>query len=128
MLIFLKSHWKKGASTLEYMALIVFVLGAFLVFDKYIIRGFWGQWKKAGDAFGQGKEYDPRPFGSDGEGGGTLDCMFIYATEDPYDTNGEWVKRGCYEKCITTAGSTVANCRTNCGNSSFPEVGRYCDY
>ena len=61
---------------MEYMTLVVFLLGALFVFKQYIINGFSGGWKKAGDAFGHGKQYDPRPYGTCGDGGGSLECFY----------------------------------------------------
>ena len=49
-----------AASTLEYVLLITIILGAILVTQKYIVRGFAGRWKQVGDTFGLGRQYDPR--------------------------------------------------------------------
>jgi|GEM_PF-2950989 len=118
-MIKMKSSWKKGASAVEYMALIAMVLGAFIVFDKYIVRMFWGQWQKAGDAFGHGKQYDPRSFGTAGDGGGTLRCIFIY--DDPDDltsSNGKWARQPCYDDCLL-GGDTSAQCATQCKDNTY---------
>lgn len=74
---------KNAVSHMEYIALIIFILAAFLVFRDYIYRGFMGQWRKAGDAFGHGRQYDPRPFGDDGNLGGTQECYCDIAHCDP---------------------------------------------
>ena len=57
--LFHKNKKKYGQSTMEYMLLITFIIGAMLVFHKYIVRGMWGQWKTIGDSFGSGRLYDP---------------------------------------------------------------------
>jgi hypothetical protein len=61
---------------MEYMALVIFILGALLAMRVYILRSMSGKWKAAGDSFGQGRQYDPRPFGVSGEDGGTLVCRY----------------------------------------------------
>lgn len=52
---------------MEFLALILFILATFLVFQKYIVRGLSGRWKDAGDALGQGRIYDPHK---------TLECAY----------------------------------------------------
>ena len=49
----------RGQSALEFAALIMFLLGAYIVSQKYIVRGFSGRWKGVGDALGQGRIFDP---------------------------------------------------------------------
>ena len=110
---------KSGGATLEYMALVVFLLAAFFVFQKYILNAFWGQWKKAGDVFSHGKQYDPRGFGVDGSDGGTKECMFVYDDkDDPGNMNGVWVLQPCYDTCILEDGNLPATCKTNCQDIS----------
>lgn len=107
-MIFFKSHWKKGAATIEYMALIAFILGALIVFDKYIVRSFWGKWQEAGDVFGHGKQHDPRPFGVDGAGGGTLKCTFIYEAgpgQIDCDPSGICINESAYNDCRSSGNS-----------------------
>ena len=103
----------RGSSTIEYMTLLVFILGAFVIFQFYILKGFGGQWKKAADAYGMGKQYDPRNYGFQGDQGGTLECQ--------YDSNLDiWYEVKCFEaNCLTTCqtdpfGGACAACKTNC--------------
>ncbi len=35
------------------------LFAAFIVFQKYIVRGIVGRWKRVGDSFAQGRIYDP---------------------------------------------------------------------
>ena len=104
-----RAHARQGQSMLEYMALLVFLLATFFVFQHYIVRGFYGSWKQAGDAFGQGRQYDPRPFGNLGSGGGTLECFFDTMhckpdaaapekTAPPCVRMNLWVAKDCYDK------------------------------
>ena len=77
---------KKAVIIIEYAALIMFLLAAFWTFRSYIVRGFYGRWQAAGDAFGHGRQYDPRPFGLGGDGGGTADCMWV-----EYCPSASWI-------------------------------------
>ena len=49
---------KKGQSLLEYVLLIIIVMGAFLAMQNYIKRGVQGRWREAVDDMGS--QYDPR--------------------------------------------------------------------
>lgn len=92
-------HRKFGQSFVEYMALILFISIVFLVFQKYIARGFSGRWKTVGESLGQGRIYDPNR---------TMECIF-----DPQYTN-LWYDSDCFERsscdCLT-AQATPATCR-----------------
>ena len=81
----------KGQSLIEYIVLIVLVLGAFLVFQKYITRGFAGRWKVVGESLGQGRIYDPKL---------TTECVF-----DP--PSGPWYDKACVE-----SGGSISACAT----------------
>ena len=93
---------------MEYMALIVFILGALFVFQKYIKRALSGGWKAAGDTFGHGRQYDPRWFGRAGEEGGTLECF--------YSTRVDlWINERCYDlNCDCTIPPTDPGYTTEC--------------
>ena len=124
---------KKAQSILEYMTLIVFLLTALFVFQKYILRAYYGNWKRAGDVFGQGRQYDPRPFGNYGDGGGTLECFFD-ATHcrpgtgpaRPCPLINKWISRVCYDAncdCTMPIGTTGYNtsclqCLENCSETT----------
>jgi hypothetical protein len=49
---------KKAQSLMEYIVLILVILGVFIAMQNYIKRGFQGRWKSAVDDFGD--QYDPR--------------------------------------------------------------------
>ena len=114
---------KRSAATIEFMALIVFLLAALLVFQKYILQGFWGQWKKAGDIFGQGRQYDPRPFGIGGDEGGTLECMYVYDDPSDPESSGDWVLQPCYDECMADSANSKADCVITCGQTTLPNAG-----
>jgi len=87
-----------GQSVIEFMVLIVLILGAFLVFQKYIVRSFAGRWKGVGDSLGSGHIYDAQR---------TLECAY-----DPKHTF-EWYNLVCYEDnciedCLTVAYDAAA--------------------
>ena len=89
---------KKGQSVVEFTAVVLFILGAFLVFQKYIVRGFSGRWKGVGDSLGQGRIYDPKK---------TVECAF-----DPRPGTAEtgvWFDKDCY--------------KTTCESGCFPTRG-----
>lgn len=53
----LRGH-KRGQTTLEYIVLIIIVMGALLAISNYFKRGLQGRWKAAMDDMGD--QYDPR--------------------------------------------------------------------
>ena len=98
-------HYKKAVSTIEILAVITLLLAALLGFSGYIKNALSGRWKSVGETFGQGRQYDPRGFGTAGESGGTMDCFFdqilnIWVDENLYRTNN------C--DCTTIRGEGVA--------------------
>ena len=48
---------KRGQSIMEYVILLVIVIGAFVATSSYVKRGIQGRWKQAVD--GLGEQYDP---------------------------------------------------------------------
>lgn len=93
---------RKGSSIIEYMALVTFILAALFVFQKTILRGFYGHWKAASDTFGHGKQYDPRDYGVAGAGGGTLECFYD-------NTLGQWVDVRCFDEFCDGPGKVCEN-------------------
>lgn len=101
----------RASSVMEYMTLIVFLLSALFVFQHYIVRGFSGGWKNAGDTFGMGRQFDPRSYGTKGNLGGTLECFYDYThcqpgqnpllpdplNPCPNNRINAWVDTRCYE-------------------------------
>ena len=49
---------KKGQTALEYIVLLIIVMGALLAISNYFKRGLQGRWKSAIDDMGD--QYDPR--------------------------------------------------------------------
>jgi len=97
----LRHRKKNGQSLIEFVALVMFLLATFLVFQKYLMRGFTGRWKTVGDSLGQERIYDPLD---------TTECAF-----DQVHTQ-KWYNRACYDDkceddCLKALG-TPAKCET----------------
>jgi len=91
---------KRGQSTIEFMALIVFLLAVFLVFHKYIVRGLSGRWKTVGDSLGQGRIYD-----------------YNHTTECDFHPTIGWYDRKCFEGCRAGCGPPSDSACNTCVNS-----------
>ena len=50
---------RRGRFTIEYAVLIAVVAAAFVSMAVYVKRGVSGQWRKVGDTFGHGRQYEP---------------------------------------------------------------------
>jgi hypothetical protein len=88
------------------------VFGAFLIFQDYILRGFYGRWKNVGDTFGHGRNYDPRDFGPQGAIGGTMECI---AYVNPITKAVTWYSVECVE---TTCGCYVPSTCLTCADNN----------
>jgi len=104
--MFLRWRKKNGQSVVEFTALIIFILAAFLVFQKYVVRSFSGRWKSVGDVIGQGRVFDPNT---------TTECAF-----DPEFTD-TWFDAVCYRQncegsCLRASATPAActACITGC--------------
>ncbi len=89
---------QRAQSALEFITMVIFILGAFLVFQKYIAHGLAGRWKGIGDTFGQGRVYSESK---------TTECAY---DAQYFDT---WYDEDCYEAncdCVTTQ-SNPATCK-----------------
>lgn len=86
----------KGQAVFEYIFLLTFIIIAFLIFQKYIVRAMSGRWKSVGDTFGHGQSYDP---------GNTVECAtFGAVTEDArFPASGVWYEVGCFnDNCVAS--------------------------
>lgn len=86
---------KTSQSAIEFVTLVVFILGIFLIFQKFIVRGLTGRWKAVGDSLGQERSYDPNK---------TAECRYA-AFFDPADAR--WFNQTCFEincmqQCLST--------------------------
>lgn len=108
MRVFLRKKTRRGQSLIEWTTLIIFVVTAFFIFQKYIVRGFTGRWKTVGDALGGGHIYDPRL---------TLECAY-----DPTYTS-RWYNAACYDaQCIDPCLKGIGNCSA-CITGCIPPTG-----
>ena len=72
-----------AAATIEYVALITFLLAVFFVFQTYIGRGMLGRWRTVGESAGFGLRFHPK---------NTVQCEydFVYTNR--------WYNLLCYEE------------------------------
>jgi len=130
---------KRAASIMEYLALLAMLISALFIFQHYVVRAMSGSWKKAGDAFGQGRQYDPRKFGVSGETDGTLRCYFdsthcdpTAAAATPCTVFNLWISMECMETngCDCTLLPTDVNYPVRClsclSGCSERAAGRFC--
>lgn len=80
---------------MEFVALIMFLMAAYIVFQKYIVRGLSGRWKSVGDALGQGRIYDPRH---------TTECAYktFFQGVPPVWFDQECFEAQCEDECLRT--------------------------
>ncbi len=99
---------RKGQSTLEFLAMMFLLLGAFLIFQKYIVRAMDGSWKKAGSAWAFGRLYDADE---------TIECVYdqdwTYCWYDYrcFKANGGYCRTDGYPD-PTTCQDIIALCAT----------------
>ncbi len=55
----IRQRTHKGFSILEYLVVIMIIVGAMFIFKDYIIRGLTGRWKSTSDQAGFGQQYEP---------------------------------------------------------------------
>ncbi len=97
-----------GQATLELVAIIILILSALLIFQKYIVRTMMGRWKMAGDALGKGKIYSPSS---------TVECAYEYRFSPPpgawYDVKCFYADPSCPPACFSPSGfgADPAKCR-----------------
>ncbi len=101
-----KKNKSRGVTTVEYCALVVMILSAFWFgLRGYIQRGMQGRWKAAGDAFGQGRQFEPK---GDGAVSRTEECFY---SEEVH----KWVDLECFETdCDCTKENDDADYATTC--------------
>lgn len=101
---------------IEFVALIMFILATFLVFQKYLVRGFSGRWKQVGESLGQGRIYDPHK---------TVECAANrFFTGSPVVWyNATCFDQNCKEECLLGT-KTAAACDLCIGTTCHTS---YCD-
>ena len=106
---------KYGQSTLEFVALVMFILATFIVFQKYIVRGFSGRWKSVGDTFGQGSIFDPNS---------TIECA---ANTFFQDVPAVWYNQTCFEENCEPACLLATKDEGDCSTCLATCRSVYCD-
>lgn len=59
--------FEKGFSIVEYLVVLVILVGTMALFKDYIIRGIAGRWKTTSDQIGHGRQFHPTD---------TVECAF----------------------------------------------------
>ena len=77
----MRSLNKKAFAVVEYVVLVVIIIGAFLIMKDYIQRGIFGSWTQAGKSFAFGRQYDSQK---------TIECVFD-------DQSNLWYDRNCFD-------------------------------
>lgn len=75
---------KRAISTIEYMMLIMLIIGALIWMKPYMQRAIQGQGKTAGDSFGFSRQY---------ERGQVADCAYAVLPSG----QGVWYDDTCYQ-------------------------------
>ncbi len=82
-------RYRKGQTTLEYVVLLIIVMGALLAISNYFKRGLQGRWKAAIDDMGE--QYDPRTADSSIRHTLTQNTNTVIITMN--DVGGYWTQR-----------------------------------
>lgn len=80
---------KRGQSSLEYITLVIIVIGAFIATQDYIKRGIQGRWRQAADDLGD--QYDPQDISSSINYKTTVDSITTITTTNA--NGGFWTSR-----------------------------------
>ena len=98
---------KKSAAVIEYVVLIMMVLGALYVMKPFISRAINGHWKMAGDSFGFSRQYQQ---------GKTTECAYAQISAD----FGVWFDNNCYTQAVVNCKPGDIDCenqaKLNCGD------------
>lgn len=82
---------KKAQSIIEYVTLVVIVIGAFVAMSFYIKRGIQGKWKETIDNLGD--QYDPTYMSTRINYTLYGNSTTLIRTEQDYATGGFWTNR-----------------------------------
>ncbi len=102
----------KGQSFIEYITMIIFILIALIVFQKYIARGIYGRWKAAGDSLSSGAGlYDLDK---------TLECEYDYVFTNTWYNVACYDINNCAKVCygVSSSSAQCISCINGCHTSS----------
>ena len=100
-----RNNARQAFAVMEYVMLCIILAAALYSFRYYIQRGFQGQYRRSGETFAFGRQYNPTA---------SRDCAFDPAANSIwYETgcfNNEVIKRGCAGKAPGTAAGQYDDC------------------
>ncbi|MEI6437115.1 MAG: hypothetical protein WCO69_00020 [Candidatus Omnitrophota bacterium] len=91
----------KGFAVMEYILLLLVIIGGLTVFRGYFQRAYYGQMATTSETFAYGRQYSPDD---------TIACAF----DDKASVNGVWYSEACYDHLFAQR-----NCKSSgsgCGN------------
>lgn len=74
---------KSAVSIVEYMSLIIIIIGGMIVIQPYVVRALGGSWKKSGDSFGMGRRFNSK----------AIECDYTQLDA----SSGIWYDATCYQ-------------------------------
>jgi len=89
---------KRAFSIIEYMFLIVIIVGAFMLLRGNIQRGIYGMWQKLGASFAFGRQYDSQK---------SVECEFD-------EQSNRWYDRNCFEQYVANLNPPCNSGDTSC--------------
>jgi hypothetical protein len=114
---------KRGISMIEYVLLIVVVMGILFAMWPQITRAMAGRWKSSGDAMGFGRRFDSQR---------STECTFAQVTP----AYGVWYDNNCYQQAVSLCPPGAWSCETAakescktqgcCENNKEPAGGSNC--
>lgn len=108
-----------ASSVIEYIVMILLVVGGMAVMQPFIARALNGTWKKSGETFGYGRQY---------QAGKTAECAYSQISAD----YGVWYDNNCYQQaaaatCVTGDQVCENTQKINCSYPSNPFVSYCCE-
>lgn len=94
-------YQNKGFAIMEYMVVLMILVGAMFVFKDYIIRGITGRWKSTSDQMGFGRQYEPQD---------TVECSYDYEFGQGWYDVTCFDNKGCAYNNKSCKQSAIAAC------------------
>ena len=89
---------KKGLSSLEYIILMIIIMGALVATGYYIKRGIQGRWRTTIDSMGE--QYDPTSMSSHLNHALVSESLTVITTQE--DAGGYWTRRDDFTNATET--------------------------
>ena len=110
---------RTGTAVVEYIVMLMLLVAGMAAMQPFIARAFNGSWKKSGDSFGYGRQY---------EAGKSMECA--YSQISP--TFGVWYDNNCYQHTVTVCAPGDQGCENTkkqeciesycCENNTLPNT------